>query len=68
LLSFSHGFNRLQAGLPGILQTVSTVFLIAPFQAVPLNEDLILLRKTSLPVMLFLPSNVVGNFAKLIFM
>jgi hypothetical protein len=62
LLSFTPGFNRVvSAGHNNAHLTVSTVSLVAPFQAVPLDEDFILLRKTSLSVMLFLASNVVRD-------
>ena len=54
-------FRPGERGITGLLSTVSTVFLIAPFQTVPLNKDLILLRKTSLSVMFFLARNVVSN-------
>jgi hypothetical protein len=54
----STGWTR---GHPGILSTVSTVSLVAPFEAVTLDEQLILFSKTSLSVMFFLASNVVRN-------
>jgi len=41
----------------------STVSLVAPFQPVPFDEEFILFSKTSLSVMFFLASNIVGNFA-----
>jgi len=41
--------------------TVSTVFLVAPFQSVSLNENPILFIKSLLSVMLFLPGNILGD-------
>jgi hypothetical protein len=41
--------------------TLLRVFLAPPFQAVPLNEQLVLLFKSSLPVVFFLVRDVPAN-------
>ncbi len=59
-LSFAPGFNQVNNPYM-ISPTVSTVSLVTPFQAIPLEKEFILLGKGSLAVVLFLPGDVPGD-------
>jgi hypothetical protein len=50
-------------GVPGDVETVSTVSILLPLELVPLHKQLKFLSEAPLPVVFFLISNVLGHLS-----